>query len=395
MLLLNSNLIKNLYYGEIMKRILKILTCVTLVLVMLLSGCSCVMAIPLSFSSAFFENGTPKNGFVETLTYKVAYVNGDDTNYPYLKKSDMLNNVILDVQVDDASEYKTTLTLLLSNANVPELADSNLLGENGLTSSSGYVFHLSTTLNYKAKLIFNGENSHEIEDKIQNDVYFLMKDNSYAPIFARSVSKMNLISVNETGINIGKVEYNYQTLYQMEDYSIWGSITSFGGSTYSISTGEKVDESNQTQTQEIEKQDYEYSIKTIIDNTQLLFALRNFSTTPSQTSGLSVVAPAYGEAKTLAIRHDTSMNRALDFTFNGNSAKENEILPVKKLSYAINDMDNSGQTQYLVYQSAKSDKDTVNSRALLVEYAFPMPVYGSMTCLGGLKCSLTSVEVNQ
>ena len=91
-----------------------------------------------------------------------------------------------------------------------------------------------------------------------------------------------------------------------------------------------------------------------------------------------------------------STNPKLNFNYNGNAPQTNETLPVKTLGFAMSSTKASGQTQYLVYQTDKSSAEnpTVDTnRALLVEYVFPLPVYGSMTILGAMKCTLAEVTI--
>jgi hypothetical protein len=375
-----------------MKRFFKLFLSLALVFTIVLGGCSCTPPVPLAFKPQF-NGGEKFDGFSsETLTYDISYVNGTD-DYLALKKSSVLNDLISDFKVESGS-FVTKLSIDFQEND--KIKKSELYGENGIVKPNSPYYLLETTMNYTGKLILKNGVEHEFTDTITTLTYFL-PESSFAPLYASHVSQMSLISTGENAVSVSSVKYVHETIYGNSEYTIDSKVYSKGGVTYDLSKNEKAEQvkADYELTQE-ERETFEYDLKTVIDNTQLLFVIRNFETAQDKTSTLPVIAPSYKETASLAIMQTDTATPKLNFSYNGNTAKENETIPVRKLGFALNDAFSSGQMQYLVYQTGKSSAETptVENRALLVEYAFPLPVYGSMSILGGLKCTLKSVTLN-
>ena len=375
-----------------MKKLFKFLTCFALVFTIVLSGCSCVSPTPLTFSSSFLTEQDNLKDFKETVTYDLSYLNGDK-NYPYINKSQSVAEYIKDFVIQDGY-YKTQLSTIFTSNEKTDLSD---LKASGLFKDGDTIFKLITELNHQGQLVLNNDVKHQLADTVTTETYFLEKDHSYAPIYTESSSDMSLITCDTQTLTVGNIVNKSVTVYNKVDYTITTETYSKGSISYNATSAEI--ENQSTSTTDIDKttETYEYDLKTLVDNNQLLFILRNFKTQQDTVSLLPVVSPAYGEQKYLNIRQDSAKNIPLTFTYNGNSAQDSETIPVKSLSFAINDVKASGQTQYLTYQTGTSiaETPTVLSRALLIEYAFPMPIYGIMGSLGGLKCSIKSVEINK
>jgi len=375
-----------------MKRLFKLVLSLALVFTTVLGGCSCATPVPLAFKP-HFNGGQKFDGFSsETLTYNISYVNGSE-EYSLLKKNSALDNLISDFNVENGS-FVTKLSIDFQEND--QIKKSGLYGENGLVKPNSPYFLQKTTMQYTGKLVLKNGVEHSFTDKIETTVYFL-QESSFAPLYASQVSEMSLISTGDNNVSVSSVKYVYETIYGDSEYTVNSKLYSKGVVTYNLSNNEKAEKfNNDYQLTSENNESFEYNLKTVVDNTQLLFILRNLETTQDKTSTLPVIAPAYKEAQSLAIMQMNTASPKLNFEYNGNTAKENETIPVKKLAFALNDAFTSGQSQYLVYQTGKSSAETptVENRALLIEYAFPLPVYGSMTILGGLKCTLKSVAFN-
>ena len=246
------------------------------------------------------------------------------------------------------------------------------------------VFLLTTDFNITVD--YSEDGSNPIDNYIKNTVYFCYSLNSFAPIYVKTETKQTLLYVSGEKAVFETFEGTYTTVYQTGSYRISSEIIT-------------LDKDGQPKSTQKKSKSYSYTAKTVVDNSQFFFILRNLSTSNEESTSLPVVSPSYGTKQTLSIKHEKGGTKLVNFKYNGVDPSANETIPVKHLSYAVSSTKASGRKQYCVYQTGKS---TVNSAsgivnrntAMLVEYAEPLVALGSMNCLGGLKFTLTSVQNN-
>ncbi|MBQ9756528.1 MAG: hypothetical protein IJV99_02910 [Clostridia bacterium] len=362
-----------------MKKIITIIIA-TLLLLTTLGGCSCNNAVALTFTNAFYGEGTItddniSSSFSERLEYDVNYIN-DKKNYPALVRDSAVDKVLtIDQNTYTDGKYTTDLSVKPYPNDYPESAVAKKLNtdENGVPYK---VFCLTTRFEIKVK--YNLKNDDNVyTDYIDTEVYFCLSENSYAPIYAKTSSEETRLTITDNGASIMRTRSTTETVYQISKYKIKTVITEATGA-----AEEKVIYSK-TKT-------HSNVAKTAVDNTQLFFVLRNKSTKKESASSIPVVSPAYGAKKDLSISHKSNSQITVNIDYNGTVV--NEKIPVRNLTFSLSSTNTSGKAQHLTYQTGVSENNGINrNTALLVEYVEPLIAYGSMNSLGALKFTLAKV----
>ena len=143
-----------------------------------------------------------------------------------------------------------------------------------------------------------------------------------------------------------------------------------------------------------------YTQKTVIDNAQLLFAIRNVELAEDASSALPTVSASYGAPKTLTVKNNGDTQKTLrkggenSFTYNGQELADNELeIAVKDYSFYLNTTNDAGTPQYLLIQKSASASGKLPAKALIIEYVEPLSIYGSFQRLGALVYTIKSVNV--
>ena len=137
----------------------------------------------------------------------------------------------------------------------------------------------------------------------------------------------------------------------------------------------------------------EYVSKQAIDNTSLLFAIRNITLKDQASYTLPTVSPSYGTPKNLTVNNASESTYNLSsITYNGQTI-ENANLPVKNLTFVIGGTKNVGTQQNVVVQKAKSETFPYFN-SLLIEYAESLSDIASFSHLGALVYKLNTVEIS-
>ncbi len=358
-----------------MKKFFTLLIALILLCTATLTGCSCNPEVALTFNNSFYGEGMKDTDvssvFSETLNYTVSYF-GKDSTYPIVKDASFPKAITIDENTYTNGSYRTTLK------NEPMGYPDNLPASTVASklNDGQDVFKLETefriTVNYK----INGVHAPN-EDYIKNTVYFCYSLNSFAPIYVHTQSEQTLLYFSGNNAIAQKITSDYKTVYQTKSYTIFSEITTYPDNTPETTKSKKTCSN---------------TAKTAVDNTQLFFILRNFSTKKESASTLPVITPSYGNKKNLSIKHEKNSTKKIGFNYNSATIVDEE-LPVKILSFAVSSNTASGRKQYCMYQTGKTTTVDRNT-SMMVEYAEPLVALGSMTCLGGLKFSLTSVSQN-
>ena len=358
-----------MFFGDIMKKVFTLILSVALCFVAFLGGCSCAPESPLSFSNAFYgEASSPSVGYKETLTYNVCYVN-DKEAYPYCTM-DNTSKAALD-GVDYKGTFVTEFEVMSSYPS--SLPKTDILGDKGIYS--GEVYRYKTKLEVEATYTLKGGEVKEFNDSVITEVYFLPAAHSFAPLYSSRLCDMNLVFITGKKAEFSRVNYDFKTTYNYSSYTIDSKVKTSAQETTKTNT-------------------HGYSFKTIIDNNQLLFAIRNFQTPSNTTVAISLVDPTYSAPASVGFNQRSSINEDFDFSFNGQSALDAEKLPVRNVIFAMNNIQATGFNHYLKMQVQESTGATVKNRALLVQYASPLVAYSSISCLGVMQYDLVSVSTN-
>ena len=327
-------------------------------ILLILAGCG--GATPLSFNNSFNGETPPSSDYTETLTYTVT--NGD---YNDLVRSKDLSTEIVD--------FSTNGTLTV-NFNICTKGDDDFptqILEQTDIELEGKIYHLTSNLSLNSVYTVNGEGGGEKSEYVQSEVYFLTTESAFAPIYSKVKQSYNVMladsSDGKTTVSVDEVKNEYETLYKKDNYII-----------------NKLSEENG------KSNSYEYDFKSVIDNAQLLFVLRNVSFEKTSNYSLPTVSPSYGIPKTLTVSNKEEVTKTLDVMVNGRQV--NESLSVKNLSFYVNDNKNTGTPQYVSIQKSESSNKGIPNKAFMTEYAQSLICYGSFTSMGALIYKLSSIE---
>lgn len=331
-------------------------------------GCSCSSLTALTFNNAFYGyddykfETAPSPNYTEKLSYTVEY----EEQSEYYNKDAYVDNYMTFEFTNGT--YGTELKVLPS---VPQEINTDIT-----FSTQARIYELKTTFkinsSYKTK---NGDFSNE--DSITTVSYLCDASLGFAPLYSKTTSKYlkAVVSANSTCYLI---ESENEIFYNTEKYTIKEKILSHG-----VNDGKSLSDIEPTET------DYEYGFKTVIDNSELLFAIRNTSLKENDSILIPTVLSSYGEYQTLTVKNASTSEHLVNLTINGESF--NEKIKVNKVAYSINATKNSGMTQYLFVQNSASEH--IPYKALPVQYVEPLIADGNDTTkLGTLIYTLKSVE---
>lgn len=328
-------------------------------ILLILAGCG--GATPLSFNNSFNGGTPPSSEYTETLTYTVT--NGD---YNDLVRSKDLSTEIVNFSTNG------TLTVNFNICTKGDLRDlpTQILDQTDI-ELEGKIYHLTSNLSLNSIYAVNGEGGGEKSEYVQSEVYFLTTESAFAPIYSKVKQSYNVMlagsSDGKTTVSVDEVKNEYETLYKKDNYII-----------------NKLSEENG------KSNSYEYDFKSVIDNAQLLFVLRNVSLEKTSNYSLPTVSPSYGIPKTLTVSNKEEVTKTLDVMVNGRQV--NESLSVKNLSFYVNDNKNTGTPQYVSIQKSESSNKGIPNKAFMTEYAQSLICYGSFTSMGALIYKLSSIE---
>lgn len=325
-----------------MKKFLTFLSSFILVLALVLaSGCSTKTI--LSFNNSFNGgvNATVEPGLSETCEYSVRFNKNDSFS----------SSVVSDVNYTDGT-FITALKVLPGYEDEETLPETNLYA----TDETSIIFKFSTSYTVKAVYVVNGVEKI-FNDSIYSTVYFLPSEKSFAPLYSKTVKHSgNPFSSGE--------EYTDETV-EIVYFSSSYKITS-GGDTTTV----------------------DYTPKTVIDNAQLLFALRCFDISSDSTS-IPVVTSAYNDAKALSFTADSDESKNYTITYNGVSADYS--VRIKSCRFGINSTREKGQSHKFAVQKAGGN---LPYKAYLTYYSQPVTVnFGEFypSYLGDIEFTLSSV----
>ncbi len=357
----------------------KFITLVSLLLVCLLfvfSGCN--SAVTLTFNNAFNNKNEPSGSYVEEVTYTVK-----NKDYQALVKDSRITEEIFTANI--SGTYKTVLTLLSS---IPEdvLTDLDVTSP-GKDQFLEFKSELTLDATYKTKGVYagspieNADGSKTYKDKIVNRAIFYMAGQAFSPIYSETKSVYTYLTSNSgtpEAINVNLMEYEYKTVYNTKKYTTDKSIKINGGEAQTSS------------------KTYSYTQKTAIDNNSLLFAIRNISIEVEKSFSMPTISPTYGTATTLSVKNEEAKSIDVNMTYNGvnpSATSTTVLVPVNHYSFIIDSQKNTGIQQYVSVQS--SAVDNLPSKALVIEYAQPLSVYGTFFSLGALVYTIESVNITE
>ena len=347
------------------KRIFKFIT-LFLALCMTLFASACDSDNTLLFNNNFLGNaasGEAPTGYKETLTYNVEL------------KPEQNSLSVNPSFKEHGIEYNFNGTYTMEFSSGIEQLPSGV--ESSVTSQyQSQLYCLKTKLELTAWYKIDGtyadggvdkDGGKEYQDVIETTVFFLPAGYAFAPIYSTANHSFTNLFVGNGDFRVNRTEYSYKTTYQTDNYA----TTMYLGDKHLLD------------------RDCKYEFKSVIDNNQLLFALRNIDVAVDNIYELPTVSTSYPEPKTLNVMNLRETSRTV--TVNG--LGENVTIPVMNLRFNVKEGLNTGLSQYALVQ--KNTIDSSNPKALLIEYSSPLVSDGTYLIMGALVYSLNSVSYSK
>ncbi len=353
-----------------MKKLLYTILCLILTLFFALFGCSCAIAQPLTFNKNYL--GDANGHYSEILEYTVE----NQSSYQSITNS---------TDVDDANIPKFSGTYVVEFSDyLPTEIDTDIDYEQ-------YYHYIKSTLS----LNISFADGTELNDKIISEVYFHSKDWSLAPVYSKTTMKNTYLSLSSE-TKYQQMIYQYSALYNKENYTLTKTY-------YNPAENEDINLIDITDTDpnspsyfNTEKlvalsgngNSHEYKTRTIIDNAQLLFAIRNSNL---DGSTLPTVSFTYEKPIDMVAKNRNEVNYTLEnFTYNGED-KSSTNITVNNIEFYINSTNNRGSSKYMSIQ--KEEANGIKNNALIVEYAEPL--LSGLSNIGALVYKLNKVTISK
>ena len=347
------------------------LTLSALLGVIALSGCSCSNEV-LSFSNGNgFNNGQdPAATHTEKLVYDVTF-NENATDY-YAKNENIDN--LLKLEFTDG-KYVSEFKVLTDLTEIPEDIKSEI--------SVQTLYSLTTEFAVRIK-VTAGDKTYEHDDRIETKTLFLPQGFSFAPVYSESESSCLLPYLNSDGAKVTLLCDRFTVQYSKDKYAYAQTVDYIYDYTTDMEDAvvSRTDTSSDT---------VKYNFRSLIDNAQLLFVLRNIKLEEKASFNLPVLSESYKETKTLSVTNDSSLEKKINIKYNGEETED--TVKYDLLTFRINSSTNAGLKQFVSVQSAAGA--TVKNYALPIEYARAVTIVGgSYPIAGTLVFSLAEVEIN-
>ncbi len=349
-----------------MKKLFTFLVLAILCLSFSLSACSCSDATILAFNNNFNGGNQPSAGYKETVTYSVNYQQSNEYVSAKTISSDMK------IEFSEGT-YVQTLEVLEGGSALPEGVSSDIL-ESKVQNKS--IYYLKTRLDIGLTTTLPNAEPVNSAEFIETETWFCDSSLSFAPIYSKTTSKTTALYLVEAGSIIRTVEWNYGTTYNLNSYTVKGA------SKYYDAENEVTTPIDRTT---------EYQFRSLIDNSQLLFALRNFALASEESNYvyINTLSVNYSEPKILAVKTEkapSKNNLALDY----NNALI-ESLDVARYSFAVSEQNASGMSQYFGLYTPTSESEV--KKCLVTSYVEPIIEYAGMACIGSLVYEIASVKI--
>lgn len=356
-----------------MKKLLFVVLSLILALLFAMNGCSCAVTPPLEFTKAYLGESGNAN-YSEILEYSVGY----QSSYQSITNSSNVDNAKI-------PDYKGTYVVEFSNS-------LNFVLPDGITTDIDYeeqsYHYLKSTLSLD--VTFNGKTYN---DKIISEVYFYSKDWSLAPVYSKTTMKNTYLSL--TSESVDQKIYQFSVLYNKDKYTLtktyYNSEENEDINLIDI-TNTDVNSPNYFNTAKLvamsgNGNSHEYNIRTVIDNAQLMFAMRNSNV---DTLTLPTLSFAYEQPIDISASYKNEANYTFDSLIYNGENKDNTNMTVKNIEFFINATNNRGSAKYVTIQK-EAVKDIKNN-ALIVEYAEPL--LSGLSNIGALVYKLNKVTIN-
>lgn len=355
---------------------------------MLFSACSCAGCNTETeiTGSAYWHSGkTYSPNFSEHAIYNVNYV--DDykittggVKYDYSKSGSPENLTA----TYDVGTYEVIVKSISIN-DLPEETRS-------LTSANEF-YKLTTELVLPVTYKFSNDSAYTFTDKISSEIYFESISTSLRPLYSAKTYDSTYFSSTDTILHSA-----YTTEIKWADKA---ELTITDNSAEKIKTDEYAEKDGEYGYAKISDQKYsvKYSKRCVLDNEQLLFALRAFTLSTDFSETVKIFDTAYkNQLTSISIKSSETATVTDAWTLYLNDKEETKSSTSTFLTTIVrNDSDLSGSPLICYYQITKYDGDDENvvadasGRSWLIKMVSRLP-YGSGS-YGALDYTLKSITV--
>lgn len=354
-------LFENEITENIMKRKFSLLL-FFLVAIFTFSGCSCIGETILAFNNNFYgKEGSPNPNYTETLTYTVTY---DDSN-EYYQMEESVKTCDMTVSYDNGVFTQTLEVLSVFPADI----DSDIK----IKTEDKVIYKLTSLLTIDVTYTTSTETKTE-SDYVSHVVYFCNNDLSFAPIKSEMKSLNTFLFFRQEGSHVNTVYNEYWATYNQDSFTVNGK---------SIRTANDLSAEENTHYTE------NYTFRTILDNSQLLFVLRNYAVEKGSYPTIPVKNFNYKKATLLVFTNHNTLDAPVNVDYNGTQVQS---LRLSEHEFAVNSTSASGMSQYYFLQN-KVDNAPYN--ALMYRYVEPVIEYDGMRAIGSFDYNLVKVEISE
>lgn len=347
----------------------KLLVSIMLVVTLLFCGCGCNGLSTLNFNNAWNNGDLGKVNYSERLSYTVRYLDtyttGGSKSVSYEKSQGLK-----DVDIDIYGTYNTELEVfpVASVGSIEEIKDSNILDD-----YEGHIIKLTTRLEVEASYSCD-ENPHS--DFINTVTYFCNSSNSFAPLYSKTENSSTVLRVYNNKAGTIRSHNLTETFYNKTSYRIINTP---------YINGVKDDAG-------ITDKTYNYTLQTIVDNTQLLFALRNIDFQKNNNKVIPTVSSTYGNYQNISASYFD--DKEANFTIENSTEKAYEMKSISFVSSVVSSgcAFSSGASGRAQIAFIANNADYFNGKAQIVQYVEPLTSYDNQyMCMGVLEYTLNNV----
>ena len=354
-----------------MKKLLFVVLSFSLALLFALSGCSCATPQPLSFNRAYLGEGS--GYYSEELEYSVGY----ESTYQSITNS-------AGVDQSKIPEFNGTYVVNFSNKNNHRLPE-------GVTTDLDYELdyhYIKSTLSLSFTV-----NNKTYNDQIVSEVYFHSKDWSLAPVYSKTTMKYTYLFVDAEN-DLSQIIYQFSTTYKKNGYistkTFYQPEENEDVNLIDI-TDTDVNSPSYFDTQKLKAmagngKSHEYDLQAIVDNNQLMFAIRNSNLGSVK---LPTVSFSYDAPVDITAQNRNQANYTIENLIYNGENKDNTNMPINNVEFYINATNNRGSSKYMSIQ--REAVNGISNNALIVEYAEPL--LSGLSNIGALVYKLNKVTI--
>lgn len=352
------------------KRFFALILGITVLISAFSGGCSCSGETTLSFDAKMMPAD------FERLVYTVKYA---EDYLGRAKKTDEFNNLVTFRFGDENG--KGSFSTEITKANGSEI-QSDILDLKSPTGDSLVtdIYKITADFAIDIKTTIKGAEYNHTE-RITTKAYIAGTGASLAPLYSEEHTEYMLISVNADDAQAVILKSETKTFYDKSSLRVEKKSKYFAPD----AAAEEITLENET----AEVTEKNYSFRSLIDNAELLFALRGIAPEEKSSQNVPVTSPVYpANPQTMRITHGDSASGDFTVRYNGGETIA-ENFTYNIFDYRLANDNAAGKSQYYKIQSKKSEN--VENYALMLEYATPLTFYGSWANMGWLVFTISEI----